>query len=57
MEYFPGGKVIPDVPWLRDMVLTINGLDNKGNPAVPCARLLEIISWCDVSNLEKVEDS
>lgn len=56
VPYYPGGPVIPDVPWLRNMVLTVNGLADKGKPAAPCARLLEIISWCAVSNLEKVED-
>ena len=56
VEYFPGGKIIQDVPWLRDTVFTVNGLGKQGKPAVPCARLLEIISWCAMSNLEKVED-
>ena len=56
VPYFPGGTIIPDASWLRGKVMTVNGLDKKGNPPVPCARLAEIVSWCAVSNLEKAED-
>ncbi|MCL2299364.1 MAG: glycoside hydrolase family 73 protein [Firmicutes bacterium] len=55
IPYFPGGKDIPDAPWMKGKVMTVNGLGKQGNPPVPCARLAEISSWCAVENLQKVE--
>jgi hypothetical protein len=56
IPYYPGGIKIPDQAWLRGKIMTINGLGDKGSPAVPCARLAEITSWCATENLQKVEE-
>jgi len=53
VPYYPGGVKIPDQSWLRGMVMTVNGLREMGG--VPCARLVEITSWCACDNLVKVE--
>jgi len=55
VPYYPGGAKIPDAPWLRGKVMTVNGLDKRGYPPVPCARLREISTWCACENLEKIE--
>lgn len=55
IPYYPGEVKIPDQPWMRGW-MTVSGLGNKGSPAVPCARLAEITSWCATENLEKAGD-
>ena len=56
VPYYPGGAKIPDEAWLRGKVMTVNGLDKRGNPAVPCVRLREITTWCACDNLEKANE-
>jgi len=54
VPYYPGGAKIPDAPWLRGKVMTVNGLDKRGGTL--CARLREITTWCACENLEKAEE-
>ena len=52
VPYYPGCKTkIPDQAWLRDMTLTVAGVEKKGG--VPSVLLKEINTWCACENLAR----